>query len=155
MVPIARKNVLVRELEDEVLMYDLESERAHCLNQTAAIVWKHCDGKTSVDQILHILQSESHSSVSESIVLLALEQLNKARLLEQPISTADWKSRGPTRREVLRKLGAASAVALPVISSILIAPAAAHASAACTTTGRPCAAHPECCSHICVLGRCA
>ena len=154
MVPIARKNVLVRELEDEVLMYDLESERAHCLNRTAAIVWKHCDGKTSVDQILQIIESESHSSMNKGIVLLALEQLKKARLLE-PIPTGDGKSRGPTRRELLRKLGAASAVALPVISSILIAPATAHASAPCTTAGRPCAANPECCSHICVLGRCA
>ncbi|MBV9278705.1 MAG: hypothetical protein JOZ41_01360, partial [Chloroflexi bacterium] len=46
LAPRARKNgLIVRELEDEVLVYDLERHRAHCLNRAAGLVWKHADGE--------------------------------------------------------------------------------------------------------------
>ena len=49
LVPKARHNKLViQELEDEVLVYDLERNQAHCLNRTAALIWEHCDGKQTV-----------------------------------------------------------------------------------------------------------
>ena len=45
-VPVARKQgLVVQEMPDEVLIYDLDTNKAHCLNQTAAFVWKSCDGK--------------------------------------------------------------------------------------------------------------
>ncbi len=48
-VPIARKEGLViQEMPEEVLVYDLDTNKAHCLNQTAAFVWKSCDGRNSV-----------------------------------------------------------------------------------------------------------
>ncbi len=47
-LPVARhKNLIVKELPDETLIYDLDSDKAHCLNQTAALVWKNCDGTRS------------------------------------------------------------------------------------------------------------
>ena len=50
--PIARKQGLViQDLPDEVLVYDLDRDRAHCLNTTAAFVWQHCDGKSTVGEI--------------------------------------------------------------------------------------------------------
>ncbi len=52
-VPIARKEGLViQEMPEEVLVYDLDTNKAHCLNQTAAFVWKSCDGKNSIRWIL-------------------------------------------------------------------------------------------------------
>ena len=42
-LPAAREaRLLVRELAEEVLVYDEEGHRAHCLNRTAALVWKSC-----------------------------------------------------------------------------------------------------------------
>jgi hypothetical protein len=39
--PLAReRNLLVRELPTEVLVYDVESDEGHCLNETAAFVWQ-------------------------------------------------------------------------------------------------------------------
>ena len=35
-------NLVVQEMNDEVLVYDLDSNKAVCLNETAAIVWKSC-----------------------------------------------------------------------------------------------------------------
>ena len=42
MKPRARtEGLVVTELPDELLVYDLERHRAHCLNPTAALVFKH------------------------------------------------------------------------------------------------------------------
>jgi hypothetical protein len=46
MFPRARaENLTVRVLGDETLVYDQERHKAHCLNATAALVWRHCNGK--------------------------------------------------------------------------------------------------------------
>jgi len=40
-LPLARKDqLIVKEVDDEVLVYDLKTDQAHCLNKTAALVWK-------------------------------------------------------------------------------------------------------------------
>ncbi len=52
--PLARKADLVtKEVADEVLVYDLKSHKAHCLNQTAALVWKYCDGNGQWRRLQH------------------------------------------------------------------------------------------------------
>lgn len=49
--PEARhSNIVVRELEDELLIYDLLIHKAYCLNQTSAMVYRLCDGKSSVQK---------------------------------------------------------------------------------------------------------
>ena len=59
MKPQVRKDgLVVKELPEEMLVYDLERHRAHCLNQTAALVWKHCDGQTSAKEIATLLKKE-------------------------------------------------------------------------------------------------
>ncbi len=82
--PLARKNGLViQELPDEVLVYDLETDKAHCLNQTAAFVWKKCDGKTSVAAIVGQFKQQTGSVIEEDLVWLAIDQLNERKLLEK------------------------------------------------------------------------
>ena len=54
--PKARKHeLIVKELSDETLVYDETTHKAHCLNQTAALVWKFCDGRTSIPQMTRLL----------------------------------------------------------------------------------------------------
>lgn len=37
--PLARsEGLVIQEMPDEVLVYDLETNKAHCLNETAAFV---------------------------------------------------------------------------------------------------------------------
>jgi hypothetical protein len=38
---VRKKNLIIDELADEVLVYDLDRHKAHCLNRTAALVWKN------------------------------------------------------------------------------------------------------------------
>lgn len=129
--PRARKDDLVtRDLPDEVLVYDLKTHKAHCLNHTAALVWKYCDGKNSVTSIAELMALEAGTAVDEEAVWLALERLGKASLLEERVVSSAGSSR-VSRRETMRRLGLGFAVSVPVVMSI-IAPAAAAAASGCT-----------------------
>jgi hypothetical protein len=125
--PLARKDGLViQEMADEVLVYDTNSNKAHCLNQTAAFVWKSCDGKANVKDISTLMEKEFGAPVHEDLVWLALDQLSKDNLL----STNPTPVTGVSRREVMRRIGVASMVALPVVAS-LVAPTSALATVSC------------------------
>ena len=103
--PLARKDGLViQELPDEVLVYDLESDRAHCLNQTAAFVWQRCDGRNTTEQIARKLGQQFDCSVDEKIVWLALDQLGRKHLLERQSSPPQTLA-GMNRRAMVRSLG--------------------------------------------------
>lgn len=122
--PVARKEQLVvQETTDEVLVYDLETNKAHCLNQTAAFVWKNCNGENSISDMVENFKNESGNAVPEELIWLAIDQLNERNLLEKEIPV---KFAGQSRRSVLKKIGLASVIALPLIAS-LTAPSAAMA----------------------------
>jgi hypothetical protein len=126
--PMARQNGLViQEMPDEVLVYDTDSNKAHCLNQSAAFIWKSCDGSNSVDDIVRRFESNG-STVTEDFVWLAIDQLSDNNLLEAKMTP---RFQGQSRRQVLKTIGLASMVALPVIAS-LVAPPNALATASCS-----------------------
>ena len=146
-VPVARKEGLViQETPDEVLVYDLEENKAFCLNPTAAEIWKSCDGTSTVAEIAAGLKDVRSEDSRESIVWLALDQLKEKGLLANEIAS---KFEGQTRREVLKKVGLATAIALPVVAmlsfpgSIL---AAACTTSTCGTQGS-CPSLQICCPH--------
>jgi len=129
MNPRARKDgLLVEELANETLVYDLERHKAHCLNQTATFVWRHCDGQTTIGELAELLQDEFRSSANEEVVWLALERLEKAHLLRERVRPQTETPRY-SRRRLMRILGIGMAV--PVVVSI-VAPMAVHA-ATCVT----------------------
>jgi len=152
--PVARKQGLViQELPDEVLVYDLERDRAHCLNETAAFVWQRCDGRNSTAQIALTLGNQLNCEVDEKIVWLALDQLGRNHLLEkQPAVPQAMKSMN--RRAMVRALGLTAAVAIPLVTSIL-APTA-QAATSCRGGGVACTDSAQCCSNLCdQTGHCA
>lgn len=150
LMPEARsEGLVVQELSGEMLVYDRRRHKAHCLNQTAALVWKHCDGKTTVEQTARALERESKAPVSEDVVWLGVEQLSKTHLLRDG---APRHKSGLTRREVLRRAGLAAVIALPVVTSI-VAPKAVDA-VTCKGAGAACTASAECCSGLCSGNMC-
>lgn len=152
--PLARQEgLIVQQMPDEVLVYDTERHEAHCLNRTAALVWQHCDGKTGVPQIAHRLQREFKTVVKEDLVYLALDQLGKDHLLEERVILPEMM-KGISRRELMRRAGLATAVALPVIISI-ISPTSANA-VTCIASNQPCNPSVICCSTFatCTTGNC-
>lgn len=151
MHPIARKDeLIIQELAEEVLIYDLRKNKAICLNQTSALVWQNCDGNKTALEIAAEMEKHFGSSVNEDLVWFALDQLEKENLLLNAEQIPN-KFNGLNRREVLKRLGAASAVSLPIIAS-LVAPLAVSAQSCVATPlqpGCPCTAPGQCTSAMC------
>jgi len=42
--PVARPDLILRRVGSEWVLYDAAREKAHVLNQTAAVIWTYCDG---------------------------------------------------------------------------------------------------------------
>lgn len=149
--PKARQtDLVVEELPEETLVYDLKRDKAHCLNPTAALVWSRCDGRTSVADMAALLERELDLPADESLVWMALDRLGKARLLEEPV-TPPGEAAGYSRREMMRTLGrvAGLTLLLPAVSSIVAPLAAMQAScisaSACNSASPPnCTGLPIC-----------
>lgn len=143
-IPRARKQgLIVQEVEDEVLIYDIERKQAHALNSTAALVWKSCDGKRTVSEIQQQASRQVGSSTNASIVWYALEQLDKYQLLEASEQPPVARS-GITRREFITKFALAAAV-VPLVKSIKVPGPSQNGS--CVAWGGPCdpVTGPFCC----------
>jgi hypothetical protein len=149
LLPVARrKNLIIKELPDETLIYDLDTDKAHCLNQTAALVWKNCDGRKTVSELRALLDEGASTQVPEEMVWLALDKLRKFDLLAQVPARPVGLS-GVKRRELVKHIGLA-ALALPIIMSVS-APTSAQAGSPCSCTtnncrpdGCPCLGNVDC-----------
>lgn len=74
--PKARtKGLMTQVIGDETLVYDFEVNKAHCLNNAAAIVWNSCDGSQSITGIVNKTEIEEH------LVFMALSQLRSCELI--------------------------------------------------------------------------
>ncbi|MDQ3635700.1 MAG: PqqD family protein [Acidobacteriota bacterium] len=144
MNPLARnKNLVVQQADDELLVYDLNINKAICLNETSALIWQNCDGEKNVLEIAKVVEKKFGELVSEDFVKFAIDQLKKENLIENKNEVVT-EFNGMSRREVIKRVGLGSLVALPIIAS-LTAPMAAQAqSAACTTPANGCGADGDC-----------
>jgi len=158
MKPLARKEELViQAIADETIVYDARRNHAHRLNRTAALVWQHCDGHHTVADLVAVLQQSTDALVTEDIVWLALDKLEKEQLLAGSlVRPADAVK--ITRRDVLRKAALVGGMTLmiPVVQSMVAPTPAMAMSIGCAGRGqtynnptRPC-----CPGLIQRLGRC-
>ena len=149
--PRARtEGLIVQKLSDEVLVYDDDRNKAICLNSTAALVWKYCDGNTTVTSMAEQLGRDLKTEpVDEKVVWYALDQLAKDHLLVETVAPPALFAK-MSRRQMVHVLGVAAVVAVPLVTSI-IAPTVVEA-ATCLPPGQPCA---QCCSGLCSGGTCA
>jgi hypothetical protein len=131
---------VVTELMDELLVYDLERHRAHCLNPAASVVFRSCDGKRTVEELARLLKRELGEPAEPDCVWLALDLLGRAQLLRERVDRPPASGR-LSRRELVRRVGIA--VLVPAITSVL-APTPAQAAATCVNDctgqvfGTPC-----------------
>lgn len=83
MKPIARRNdLLVRGETGELFIEDLLNKKHIRLNPTSAYVWERCDGNKETYEIAAELADELGVSVSEGVILMAVNRLYYERLLE-------------------------------------------------------------------------
>lgn len=130
-----RERLLLEEVGDELVVYDVQRHHAHQLNRAAALVWRCCDGRKTVADLKKVLQKELNPAADEAIVWRALDRLEKAHLLRETLP----RSAGLTRRQALGKFGQTAALALlvPAVTSIT-APAPLQADIHYLCNRRPC-----------------
>jgi hypothetical protein len=111
MLPKARiENLVVQEVGDELVVYDVARGRVHRLNTSTALVWRMCDGATMVADLTQALHHELGLPLDERYAWLALKQLDRARLLDRRI-IIPAQFAGFTRREAIA-MGMAGALVL-------------------------------------------
>lgn len=135
-LPAARAatDLVIEELPDELLVYDVANHQAHCLNRAAAEVFRACRDGRSLDELRARLVAADLPATDEAITL-ALDQLRDTKLLvAAPVRDVAALS----RRDALRRMAfiAGAAAALPLVQSI-VAPSKAQA-ASCGGVGQPC-----------------
>ncbi len=157
LMPRARQDELVvEELPDETLVYDLKRHKAHCLNRTSALVWQHCDGRTTVAEVAALLERQLKIPADEAVVWMALDRLGTAHLLREQVTLPAERARY-SRREVLRTLRRAAGISLllPVVESIVAPRAAAQASCVTSCVGIPnCTPCARGCNRFCCNNSC-
>jgi hypothetical protein len=113
MLPKARRdNLLIREIGDELVVYDVERHRSHSLTPTAALIWRLCDGRKTVAELTTTVAERLRKPVDEEVVWLVLNRLERAHLLRH-LLIRPREVAGMTRRDAIA-LGLAGAAALLV-----------------------------------------
>ncbi len=147
------EGLIVREVESEVIVYDLDRHEAHCLNPEAARLWGACDGARDGREILRHVYGDQPTPGHEAALLLGLQQLREKHLLDDSDADSEFEPVAHVnRRELLSRYGkvAAVTVALPAVMSI-VSPTPAEA-ASCLASGVTCTSSSECCSGLCLPG---
>ncbi|MCB1026037.1 MAG: PqqD family protein [Acidobacteria bacterium] len=136
------ENIIQRQIDDEILLYDLESNKAFSLNKTASTVYRYCDGRSKMEEVV------KKEDLKFETIMLALHHLNQENLIE---SSAEFESgfEGLSRRQIVKTMGIGSIAALPLISAV-VAPLAINAqSVSLLATGAACTNPVECQSSVC------
>ena len=135
MNPLARKsNLFAENLPEEVILYDKSNNKVHCLSKTAAAIWESCDGTRSVDDLARFVEAKLGAPADREVVLLALEELEKADLLEAGSGIVPDAAL-TSRREAVGKIALAGTA---LVATIVASAPKAHASVG------PCAVGPNC-----------
>jgi hypothetical protein len=110
---------VVKEIGKELVLYDSQNHKVHHLNQTAALVWKHGDGKT-FQELAGILQRELQAPVDEKLVALAWSRLENAGLVS-PKGPRIPQTPALSRRQLLKHISLAGCVGLvlPAVTTLV------------------------------------
>jgi hypothetical protein len=101
---------------DGLAVFDSVQEQSFVLNATSALVFQHCDGRTSPQQMTEIVRQRFNVPAVEAqkLVELALDELQAAHLLQAEVAPAA----AVTRRQALTAFATAglSLALLPVVA---------------------------------------
>jgi hypothetical protein len=122
--------VLTETLDDELLVYDLDRDNATHLNRTAALVWRSCDGRRTVPELLALVVEQLGATADEDVVLMALDSLSEHGLISSGYEERGGAAVALSRRRFFRRVGVAGAAAVnaPVVYTLMVPTAAAALS---------------------------
>jgi SynChlorMet cassette protein ScmD len=71
-IPYANPEIVYREdIDDWAILFDPDTAEAYGLDVTGSFIWKHIDGKRSIDEIVNLLPEEFenvHENAAEQVV---------------------------------------------------------------------------------------
>ena len=111
------KNLVVQELENETLIYNLTTHQAFMLNETSSIIFNACGSEQTFADL------KTKYKYTDELIYLALDELERENLI------VDYKGGyfgDVSRREAIKRVGLGTMIALPVIAG-LVAPRAVNA----------------------------
>jgi len=134
--PRKRTTVTMATGDGELHVFDHQQQQGYALNTTSALVLQHCDGQTTPEQLMELLRQDSNVShaQAEQLTWLALDELDKANLLEAGVARPLPPSSNLTRRQMLTTFATAG-VALAVVP--MVALVTTQARAECPSNGTP------------------
>jgi hypothetical protein len=117
--PRKRTTIATTAGGDGLHVFDHQQQQAYALNTTSALVWQHCDGQTTPEQLMELLRQNFNVSPThaEQLTWLALDELRKANLLEAEVARP--LSSKVTRRQMLTTFATARA-ALAVVPMVAL-----------------------------------
>ena len=146
-----QRKLITRRIDDELLVFDEETSTAYCLNGIAGEMWRACERESSLREVTEVLRPR-WPDIEEDVVAASLSKLAAAGLLEE---TTVQEKISTARRELIRKLGFAAAVALPIVVTSVLVPPAYAAVSCCHLLAQCGPGKPACCSGLhCALGLC-
>jgi hypothetical protein len=133
--PRKRTTVTTAAGGDGLHVFDHQQQQAYALNTTSALVYQHCDGQTTPEQLMELLRQNFNVSrvQAEQLTWLALDELAKANLLEAEVARPRPLSSKVTRRQMLTTFATAG-VALAVVPMVALVTTQARAEALPATT---------------------
>ena len=121
--PVARsERLLVENVGDEAVIFDLETRASHALKPLAAAVYTYADGLNSVAEIAELASYRLATPVTEAEVAEVVAVLGELELVKAQASVS-----GLSRRDALKTFAAVGA------GAALITTVSASAAAAATT----------------------
>ena len=139
------------QVSGETILFDIQNYRAINLNPAACLIWRRCDGETSILELAQALRDDLGLEADEATVWAALDALDRNHLLQHCPPPPPGLS-AALRRRLRRRLIVAAGTAL--VSSI-VAPMAAWAATCvpnaggCLSKNGTCVVSNQCCSCDC------
>jgi hypothetical protein len=120
--PLRSKAVSTAALGHGLSVFDRELRQSYVLNATSALVFQHCDGETTPQQLTELLRRKLNVPPAEAgqLVRLALDELQTMDLLEPSVAPMPPPAPAYSRREALTSFATAglSLALLPMIARV-------------------------------------
>lgn len=120
--PTKINGVRTEAVGDGLAVHDVQSGQTYFLNATTALVWDHCDGKNTTQQLIGLLQFKFNLSVenAEALLMASMTELGKARLLQTDgaVQASAPKRAELARRSFFKTVVAVSAALLPLVVNL-------------------------------------
>ena len=146
-LPTLRSGLRRHILDDQLLVYDTQSDQIHLLNSTTAKVIELVDEGIGRNEVVKRLDQINGAARGEDLLSLALGDLRSAGLLDTEDAEAP-KFHETTRRQMVQRIAAAgAAILIPAI--VTLAPRPAGAQGTQFPLGTVCTASSQCASGCC------